>query len=405
MLGSARTPGPAQRRPPLRIVTAVPLCDGHDSAVLTINAELARAGMEVIYLGYHRDVQTIARASVQEDARAVGISSYNGGHVEFFAAVRQALDARGGAGIGLFGGGGGTITRAEAERMAHQGTDRIFFAGEPLAEIVAWIDTTYRPQETRGLRPAEVGTSGGAGDQDAWLAREITAMEARPSVPRLTEPDARPLARSPAPSVVGVTGPGGAGKSTLIDELVGRCLARWPEERVAVLANDPSAEGVAGEGALLGDRATMISCQEDRVFMRSLATRGAGGGLSAVAAEAVRLLRGRAFRWIFVETVGTGQDAVPFPEGMVDRSLLVMTPEYGGRLQLRKIAMLRHADVVVLNKADRPAAHTARAELEERVAEIGSPRPVIAAVARRHRDAGVDALFAALQEGEHGAPE
>src|SRR5262245_37452278 len=116
------------RRPPLRIVTAVPLCDGHDSAVMTINAELARTGIEVIYLGYHRSVQTIARAAVQEDARAVGISSYNGGHVAFFAAVRQALDARGGTGIGLFGGGGGTITREEAKLMAQQGTDRVFFA-------------------------------------------------------------------------------------------------------------------------------------------------------------------------------------------------------------------------------------------------------------------------------------
>jgi methylmalonyl-CoA mutase len=185
---------------------------------------------------------------------------------------------------------------------------------------------------------------------------------------------------------------------------VGRCLERWPEERVAVLANDPSAEGPDGEGALLGDRATMIYCQDDRVFMRSLATRGATAGISAAAPEAVRLLRGRGFRWIFVESIGTGQDAMPFPEGMVDRTVLVMTPEYGGRLQLRKIAMLRHADVVLLNKADRPAAPTAQLELKERVGEIGRVRPVIAAVARRHRDAGVDAVFAALQEKEDGAP-
>jgi methylmalonyl-CoA mutase cobalamin-binding domain/chain len=401
---SAPNPQPAHPRPPLRIVTAVPLCDGHDSAVMTINAELARAGVEVIYLGYHRGVQEIARAAVQEDARAVGISSYNGGHVEFFAAVRQALNARAGADIGLFGGGGGTITRDEAALMSQQGTDRIFFAGESLAEIVRWTDATYRPTAERG-REGDGGTGPGEGERDGdrKLALEITRAENWHAEQRQREGDAsltlslpHSLPRPAVTTVVGVTGTGGAGKSTLIDELVRRSLERWPEERAAVLANDPSADGPEGDGALLGDRATMIYCQEDRVFMRSLATRGAGRGISAAAPEAVRLLRGWGFRWIFVESIGTGQDALPFPEGMVDRTLLVMTPEYGGRLQLRKIAMMRHADVIVLNKADRPAAPTAQVELEERIGEIGHARPVIAAVARRHRDAGVDAVFAAL---------
>jgi methylmalonyl-CoA mutase len=142
----------------------------------------------------------------------------------------------------------------------------------------------------------------------------------------------------------------------------------------------------------------MIYCQDDRVFMRSLATRGSLTGISAAAPDAVALFRARGFRWIFVETVGTGQDAMPFPQEMVDVTLLVMTPEYGGRLQLRKIAMLPRADVVALNKADRPAAATARAEIAARVAETGGKQPVIATVARRHRDAGVDAVFTALKE-------
>src|SRR5439155_1175690 len=193
------------------------ICDGHDSAINTINLEFIRQGIEVIYLGYHRSVGDIVRAAIQEDVRAIGISSYNGGHIEFFAEVVDLLRKKGADDIKVFGGGGG--------------------------------------------------------------------------------------------------------KRTLIDELVLRCLNRNPKGRIEILSQDPS---VVGQGALLGDRATMINSQDDRVFMRSMATRGQAGGLSPATHDCLALLAGSNFDYVIIETVGTGQEAMPFQEnGTVDMTVLV----------------------------------------------------------------------------------
>ena len=151
---------------PLRLLTAVPICDGHDSAINTINLELIRHGIEVVYLGYHRPASEIVRAAIQEDVRAVGLSSYNGGHIEFFAEVRRRLDEQGASHVGLFGGGGGTITLADADLMTQQGTDRIFFAGTPLTEMLAWIAERYGSAKTSA-----------APSRDLALAERLTAAE------------------------------------------------------------------------------------------------------------------------------------------------------------------------------------------------------------------------------------
>ncbi len=372
---------------PLRLLTAVPICDGHDSAINTINLELIRHGLEIVYLGYHRPAAEIVRAAVQEDVRAIGLSSYNGGHVEFFAEVRAQLDAAGARGVGLFGGGGGTITAADAEIMGQQGTDRIFFAGTPLHDMLGWIGERY------GRHPDAAADKV---DRDLALARQLTEAEEK-----FVQPVADPLAGSSAPArakncrVVGITGPGGAGKTTIIDELVLRFLRTRPASaRMAILSHDPSIGG-SGAGALLGDRATMIYSQHDRVFMRSMATRGQAGGLSPSTGRCLEILAGSGeFELVIIETVGTGQEALPFSGELVDFRILVMNPDYGSRLQLQKIAMLDAADLVVVNKSDLRGARTASAEVERRLASNRRGQRVLATTAARHRDAGVDELFA-----------
>jgi methylmalonyl-CoA mutase len=366
---------------PPRILTAVPICDGHDSAIVTINLELSRAGIEVVYLGYNRSAIDIVRAAIQEDVAAVGISSYNGGHVEFFAQVKSLLKSRGAGHIGLFGGGGGTISAADAKAMYRKGTDRIFFPGESLKEIVDFVRTKY----------AKPGRSKKApGDFDLSIAQKLTAAELGKSIKASR---AKQKLSEKKPRVIGVTGPGGAGKTTLIDELIYRLLHNRPANRFAILSHDPS---IVGNGALLGDRAAMICAQDDRVFMRSLGTRGQAGGVSAATARCLQVFLRESFDIIFIETVGIGQEALPFEKGDVDCRVLVMSPDYGSRVQLQKIAMLDAADVVVVNKADLGASAAAKSEIMQRLEAGGRGQKLVTATAKRHRDSGVDEVLTAI---------
>ena len=366
------------RSPAIRILTAVPICDGHDSAILTINLELIRRGIEVIYLGYHRSVSDIVRAAIQEDVHAIGLSSYNGGHVEFFNDVLATLKRKGARNIGLFGGGGATISLADAKQMQRRGVERIFFAGTPLAEIAEWVKKTYARQSRRPTAPLK----GNGVLSHSCLAKLLSSVETSVPAP----------AFSPGPSapVVGLTGPGGVGKTTLMDELVLRFLQTHPRGRIAILSHDPSPNR---SGALLGDRATMVYAQDDRVFMRSLATRGKAGGISSATRRCLAILRHSGFELVLLETTGIGQQDLPFGGSLVDTEVLVLSPDYGARLQLQKIAMLEAADLVVVNKSDLAGAKTAAAELAHRLAANKRAQRVITTVAKRHRDPGVDALF------------
>jgi methylmalonyl-CoA mutase len=391
---------------PIRVVTAASLFDGHDAAINLMRRILQSSGAEVIHLGHNRSAEDVVTAAIQEDAQAVAISSYQGGHMEYFRYVRSLLDARGAPQIRIFGGGGGVIVPEEIATLQAEGAvDRIYSPedGRHLG-LQGLIDDLLRrsdfdPVDQRTATVAEVAT----GSQPA-LARMITMAEragrnpaAFPAGLRTSLHEA--AANSEAP-VLGITGTGGAGKSSLTDELLRRWLLDHPEGRIAVLSIDPTRK--RSGGALLGDRIRMNALHPERVFMRSLATRERKGELSAATVDAIAACKVAGARLIIVETSGIGQGDTDIVE-LSDLTLYVMTPEYGAPSQLEKIDMLDMADLIAINKFGKRGALDALRDVRKQVRRnrnlwevADEDLPVYGTVASRFADVGVTALYHGL---------
>jgi methylmalonyl-CoA mutase len=389
----------------IRFVTAASLFDGHDASINIMRRILQSSGCEVIHLGHNRSVEEIVNCALQEDAHGIAISSYQGGHVEFFKYMLDLLRERGASEVKVFGGGGGVIVPAEIRELHDYGVTRIFSPedGQKLGlqgminEIVAACDVDLAKSLPVDL---EVLTAGSGHARTRSLARLITGLEAG-SVPKKMHAallDA--AARSKAPTL-GVTGTGGAGKSSLTDEIVRRFrLDQRDRLRIAIISIDPSRR--KSGGALLGDRIRMNAIEHPSIYMRSLATRDAGSEVSRALPDVIAACKAAGFDLVIVETSGIGQgDAAIVP--LVDTSLYVMTPEFGAASQLEKIDMLDFADFVAINKFDRKGAADALRDVRkqyqrnhERWKAAPDEMPVYGTMAARFNDDGVTALYQAI---------
>jgi len=397
---------PYQATHKVRFVTAASLFDGHDASINIMRRILQSLGAEVIHLGHNRSVDEIVTAALQEDVQGIAVSSYQGGHVEFFKYMVDLLRARGGENIRVFGGGGGVIVAPEIAELHAYGVTRIYSPEDGqrmglqgmIAEMVKLCDEDLAAAAPKALSALEDGDS-----ERRWraLSRLITALEAGKADPALHEAILARARASKAP-VLGVTGTGGAGKSSLTDELIRRLrLDQDDALSIAVVSIDPSRR--KSGGALLGDRIRMNAigpwAKGPRVYMRSLATREAGSEISQALPDAVAACKAAGFDVVIVETSGIGQgDAAIVAH--VDLSLYVMTPEYGAASQLEKIDMLDFADFVAINKFDRKGALDALRDVAKQVqrnrndfSKRPEEMPVFGTMAARFNDDGVTALY------------
>ncbi len=393
----ATQPQAADRYEPthkVRFVTAAALFDGHDAAINIMRRILQAHGAEVIHLGHNRSVAEIVDTAIQEDVQGIAVSSYQGGHMEFFRYMVDLLRERGAEHIRVFGGGGGVIVPREIEELEAYGVTKIFSPadGRRLG-LDGMISSMIEAADFDPASRTEISTE--QLTPTAWrdLARAITRAEQGEEV-------AVGEVTRPAP-IVGVTGTGGAGKSSLTDELILRFLNDYPQINIAVLSVDPTKRRTGG--ALLGDRIRMNSLATDRVYMRSLATRQAHRALSAHIASSIRICQAAGFGLVVVESSGIGQADTEIVD-VADLSLYVMTPEYGAAMQLEKIDMLDYADLVAINKFDRAGALDSLRDVRKQYRRChglfhepaDEELPVVPTIASQFHDHGVNALYQAM---------
>jgi methylmalonyl-CoA mutase len=405
----------------IRMLTATALFDGHDAAINIMRRIFQSKGVEVIHLGHNRSVHEITEAAIEEDVQAIAITSYQGGHMEFFKYLKDLLKESGCGHIRIFGGGGGTILPSEIRELHDYGISHIYSPDDGRAmglegmieDVIRQTEKTFDPKELAGDQFWKAGSDWskipplGERQEIRRIARSITLAESgsagpktdqqKPAVPGTEDQKNQQPGKPVSSPVIGITGTGGAGKSSVTDEMVRRFLQGFADKTIAVISVDPSKK--KSGGALLGDRIRMNSIHSPRAYMRSLATRESDVALSPYVREALDICRAAAFDLIILESAGTGQSDSSILD-YCDLSMYVMTPEYGAASQLEKINMLDYADLIVINKSDKPGAADALIDVRKQYKRNHglwnakeSDLPVHATTASLFNDAGTQGLF------------
>ena len=390
----------------IRIVTAASLFDGHDAAINIMRRIIQSTGAEVIHLGHDRSVQEVVDCAIQEDANAIAMTSYQGGHIEYFKYMHDLLKERGCGHIKIFGGGGGTILPEEIKELHDYGITRIYHPddGRELGLQGMINDLMQQSDYATGANlngePAKL-----AEQSPVAIGRLISAVENFPQENDAVIQRIKDAAAKSNVPVLGITGTGGAGKSSLVDELVRRFLIDFPEKKIGIISVDPSKRKTGG--ALLGDRIRMNSIFNERCYMRSLATRQSNLAVSKHVQEAVDILKAAKYDLVVLETSGIGQSDTEIVDHS-DVSMYVMTPEYGAASQLEKIDMLDFADVIALNKFDKRGALDAQRDVKKQYKRnrqlwdiADEDIPVFGTIASQFNDPGTNALYKQLMDVVH----
>lgn len=389
----------------VRIVTAASLFDGHDAAINIMRRVMQSSGVEVIHLGHDRSVQEVVDCAVQEDANAIAITSYQGGHVEYFKYMYDLLKEKGRSDIKIFGGGGGVILPEEIEALHNYGISRIYSPDDGRAMgLQGMIDDVIRKSDFPKGNQLNGEVARIIEKDSKSIARLISAAENFSDLPE-TQAMLRNVSEKAAESetpVLGITGTGGAGKSSLVDEVVRRFLLDFKDKYIGIISVDPSKKKTGG--ALLGDRIRMNAIRNDRVYMRSMATRQSNLAVSKYILDAVNILKAAHFDLIILETSGIGQSDTQITD-YSDMSMYVMTPEYGAATQLEKIDMLDFADIVVINKFDKRGALDALRDVKKQYQrnhklfeQKPDEMPVYGTIASQFNDPGTNTMYKALMD-------